>query len=188
MKKILFSMLLMVSLKSFASDCTSYAGGLANFCPEVEIACFTNFVNNTDQVTLLNQATACTPVMNALNNANSPQDLINGASAIVNGVIHDFFFGGTTCNDLVNNYINYAQSNCPQSLIGQCQAYSKELSFGLSNCSTTASLVQGAISVYNNDVQPVVNTVESVGNTIASGVEYVENNIISGFCSLCYCC
>ncbi len=154
-------MLLMVSLKSFASDCTSYAGGLAEFCPDTEIACFTNFVNNTDQATLLNQATACQPVMKAINSANSVQDLINGASAIVNHTIHDYFFGGETCNDLVNNYINYAQNNCPASLVGQCQKYSQALSFNLSNCRTTANLVQGAVHFYNNDIKPVVHAVES---------------------------
>jgi len=169
MKKILFSMLLMVSLKSFALDCESSCqsyDSLACFCPQDEINCFTNFVNNTDQLTLYKQATLCQPVMEAINSANYVQDIINDASAIVNHVIHDYFFGGESCNDLVNNYINYAQNNCPASLVGQCQKYSQALSFGQSNCSTTARLVQGAVHFYNNDIKPVVQGIESFGCSI----------------------
>jgi hypothetical protein len=146
MKKKLVSLILLISLKTLGDNCTTYAG-IIEFCQDREVACFINFVNATNQLDLLKNAKNCPVITNAISSSPNLADLQNNASTIVQDVIKTYLFNnGGGCQDLVENYIDYAK-NCSGTLAQYCDAYSKGLSFGQSNCRETLRAAQGAVNV-----------------------------------------
>jgi hypothetical protein len=147
---------LLISLKTLGDDRTTYAG-LFQFCPPGEINSFLNFVNYTDQIKLIEQAMNCQPINAAVGGALKISDLQNNVSMIVNDVIKSYIFNnGGGCQDLVENYIDYAK-DCPKTLVQKCQLYSEGLSFGLSSCKETAQLAQGAINLAETVIPGITN-------------------------------
>ena len=195
-KKILLLILSTFIIK--ADDCTNYVdipgiGAMIEFCESAEEQCFTNMLNSTLQSQVISDALNCSTITNAIANAPTITDLTNNVPTIVKAVLWNFFFSTKdhSCDSLVNDYIGYAQYNCPPTngnrgaLEWQCQQYAKYLG---SDCKSLANFVAGAIEFGENVFSTAkdlynetVSGAEDVGSKIASGAEDVGRSIASAF-------
>ncbi len=145
-------MVLLIPLKILSSDCEKLVDlglfGAITFCPESEKNCFINFVNEADQIKLVQQAMNCGPIVNAIGQvgAQNKYQIQDNASMIVNEVIKEYIFNsGGSCRELVEDYISFAAKSCPNTLVEVCQKISKAASFNLGTCLDTLKTVKGGV-------------------------------------------
>jgi len=88
-----------------------------------EARCLSNFAREVfNNANIQNQAWACDPIRNAnlWQLANLLDDPSIGQNLAAN-IGQNYWTGNGTCAPFINSYVNFAENNCPHSVVRQCR-------------------------------------------------------------------